>query len=274
MELDGDEAAFFSIPASVILDDVIGDRLVTVFSFFSIARGLDMRAAFSLNYIAQWSGRKPDRHAGGLNDKIKDAIARLESDGYVSIDGRMSNAGVCVATLDRDSICDRCATDRFAIVYLDEVRKILEWRPNGRSDACRSCDALLRVFAYLRMSIRRRRNALFPEEMNVDDAQDHWLDVESRRRRSPDAYNGYYCDIADELGMTSRAVSRAVDVLCELGLLYAEPLPRTKVNGRWKTTHTIFCNAYKREGRYLLDGGSDYYLREVANKRKVIDALF
>ena len=102
---------------------------------------------------------------------------------------------------------------------------------------------------------------------------DHKYDIEQRRLRSPDAYDCYYKEIAKDLGITDRAVSKATEVLKELGLIYAEALPRIHLDGQWITDHTIFCNMYKREGSKLLATGEDYYLGEAENKKKKLKQL-
>ena len=91
--------------------------------------------------------------------------------------------------------------------------------------------------------------------------------------RSPDAYDCYYYEIAEKLGLTARTVSKAVDVLNELGLIYSEPLPRIKYENKWRTDHTIFCNTYKREGNYLLISGSEYYMTEIENKKRKLNIV-
>ena len=63
-------------------------------------------------------------------------------------------------------------------------------------------------------------------------------------------------------------MSKAVAVLNELDLIYSESLPRIKYENKWRTDHTIFCNAYKREGNYLLISGKEYYQLEVENKKR------
>lgn len=272
-KLDSKASTCFPIPASIIFDDAVGDKLVTSFSFFSVTRGLDCKSAFSTNWIVEWSGKNPDRHSGGVNKKFAAAVNRLRDCGYVSFEGDISNSKMRVATFNRDKITDECNENRFALVYLDELDKILKWENTNSRDSYMNNDVLLRVFSYLRMIINRRRNALFPEEMNIDDRNDCSYDIEKRRLRSPDAYNAYYSDIAEELGLSSRVVAKVVDTLCDIGLIYYESLPRIRVNGKWKTKHTIFCNTYKREGGYLLASGKDYYMQEVANKKKLLNVI-
>lgn len=273
VRLDGKAGTCFPIPASIVFDDSAGDKLVTSFSFFSVTRGLDCKSAFTVNWMVEWSGKSQDRHSGGVNKKFATAVSHLREEGYVSFDGDVSNSRMRVATFNKDKVANECNESRFALVYLDELDRILEWKnPNSRGQRINN-DVLLRIFAYFRIVIGRRRNALFPEETNVDDKNSHSHDVERRRLRHPDAYNTYYTNVAEELGLSARVVAEAVDVLCDIGLIYAEPLPRVVVNGKWKTGHTIFCNAYKREGGYLLASGEGYYMQEIANKKMLLNAV-
>ena len=241
-ELDPDAGVYFAVPSRIILNKDMGDKRMTAFSFFSIRRGLDCGVSFSINGLVEWVGRKPDRHSNGINGKFANAIECLESEGYVSLSDKVKNSACIEACFNLDKVSQECRHDRFAIIYLDELKKILNYRNPNSKDTLLNNDNILLLFAYLRMMIFRRRNKLLPEEMNLDNRCSHEYDVDMRRRKSPDAYNGYFCDIADDLGMPARTVSKAVAVLNDLGLIYSEQLPRTKHNGKWTTNHTVFCN--------------------------------
>lgn len=269
--LDGRSAISVPIPESIIFDGDGGDKLVTAFMFFYVTRGIDSRVMFTVNWMVEWSGRKPNRHTGSINDKFSDAIGRLVDMGYLSLDGQPSNSKKCVASFDKCKVSDSCDGGYFGLVYLDELDKIMSWTPTCGRDI--DNDLLLRVFAYLRRKIVRRRNEMFGDEVDRDGRNDHGYDVEQRRLRRPDAYNGYYCDMAEELGISAKSMSRAVEALCDMGLIYVEQLPRTKADGKWRTNCTVFCNAYKREGGYLLSSGSGYYAIEVANKKKLLRSI-
>lgn len=273
VDLDSASSTSIPIPENVILDSDGGDKMVTAFSFFFITRGIDCKSMFSLNWIVEWSGRKPDRHKNGVNDKFSNAICELRNIGYIDLDCEPSNSRKCIATFDRDMVSDECNTGFFGLVYLDELDKIMSWNCSGTKDAYVNNDILLRVFAYLRMKIRLRRNRLFVNEVNMDGKNDREYDIEQRRIKMPEAYNAYYQDMAEELDISPRVMSRAVDTLCEMGLIYAEALPRVNSDGRWNTTHTIFCNAYKREKGNLLASGIDYYGVEVANKKRLLETI-
>ena len=110
------------------------------------------------------------------------------------------------------------------------------------------------------------------EEINIDNKNNYQHDINTRRLRSPDVYNCFYEDIAKDLDLATKTVSKVIDVLYELGLIYFESLPRIKYRDdneeKWKTTHTLFCNMYKREGSYLLASDKEYYLKEIENKKR------
>lgn len=93
-------------------------------------------------------------------------------------------------------------------------------------------------------------------------------DLDKRKEKFPDVYDGYQTDIANELGISQKSVSKAIEALNEIGLIYHEELPRTQVNGNWYTSATLFCNFYKREGKMLLAEGKRYYMEEIKNKKK------
>jgi len=258
-KLNGSAGTYFVVPASVILDDYEGDKLVTAFSFFSVRRGLDCKTMFTLNSIAEWSGRKPNRGERGINMRLLNAVAILEDDGYISVDGEVSNTKCSTATMNMDMVSDECSDFRFAMIWLDELEKIFGWDAPSNTDKYLNNDVLLRVFSYMRMIIYRRSG----KSCSDDD-----------RLRNPEVYNGFYKDMAAELNgdcddgrMTPRTLSKAIGVLCELGLLHRETLPRVKVGGEWRTDCTLFCNAYKRSGNMLVADGKEYCDAEINAKK-------
>lgn len=268
IELDEASKNYFIIPSSVILNNDMSEKRITIFSFFSVYRGLGSGLFFSVNNIVKWTGKQPNRNANGINNKIIQTIEYLKDEGYLTLSEELTNSSCIEAIFNLSKISQECERERFAVIYLDELKHILNYKNLNLKDAFLNNDIILLVFAYLRMKIYRRRNRLMPEEINVNNKNNHQFDIEARRLRAPEAYDCYYYEIAEELNISARTVSKAVDVLNELGLIYSESLPRIKYENKWRTDHTIFCNAYKREGNCLLISGSKYYLSEVENKKK------
>lgn len=258
--LEGVSKRFVKIPESIICENGIGEKLVTTFSFFSIKKGLDDKVMFSVNGLVEWSNKTPNRSARGVNASFANTIGFLEKGNWLLPEKKMTTGDkCCVASINMDKLDDECndTGKRFAIVYIDEVEKILAWQNPNPKDAYMSNDLILRVFAYVRMLVVRRRNRVEPG-----------LTVQERKEKWPEVWNGYYDEMAEELGITPRAFSSAVKVLCDMSLLYTEALPRVKVDSRWVTSQTLFCNTYKREGDMILASGRDYYMEEIENKKK------
>ena len=273
IELDVISGNYFAIPASIILDIDMTEKRTSVFSFFSVYRGLNSSLFFSINSIVKWMGKQPNRNANGINNKIIKVVEGLRDGGYLTLSEELDNSSCIEAVYNLSKISEECDCDRFALIYLDELKQIINYQNPNLKDSFLNSDVILLVFAYLRMKIFRRRNKLFPEEINVNDRNNHQYDISARKLRSPDVYDCYYFEIAKELGLTARTVSKAAAALGELGLIYSEALPRIKYEDKWRTDHTVFCNMYKREGSYLLASGESYYLTEVENKKKRLNIV-
>lgn len=290
VELDDDSKYYITIPHSLIIPDesvvknvdkAVVKKSLTVFSHMYVRKGGDNKVLFSVNHIVEQLGLVPNRTANGINAKILCAIDFLRDKGYISIDDIPNSRKLVYAKFNAKAVADEIhGENRFAIIYVDELEKIMSYRfSNKQNTYSTNIDSLLLVFAYLRMMIYRRRNEFLPGEGNIDGKDSRDNDIVARRLRSPDVYDCFYGDIADDLGLSARVVSEAVDILRdELHLIYYEALPRFKYkdeNGevRWRTDCTLFCNTYKREGAFLLASGTEYYESEIENKKRKLAKL-
>lgn len=267
-ELRDDSKVYFNIPASIILNNKGGKKRIAAFSFFSVYKGLNNRLFLSINCLVEWTNKIPDRHKDGVNGKFIETIEWLKSNGYIDYSELTKHDSCCEVIFNSQKIIDECQYDRFALIYLDEVKKIFNYKNPNNKDTSLSSDNILLVFAYLRMMIYRRRNKVLSEKINHS--------IEDIRADAPEVYNSYYKDIADDLNMSAKTVSKIVDILGELGLIYSEPLTRIKYDEKgekWLTTHTLFCNFYKRENIYLYNSGKDYYTIEIENKKKMLNKI-
>lgn len=258
-KLIGYERLFVKIPKALILDDSLGERRVTILSYFLLHAGMTGCVNYSINKIVEWVGKKPNGHKGKINQKFAEDILSVEEGGYIELVDKPANLTCCTATIKQNALDDLYDNGGYAMLYVDELEKIMNHVFSDESDKRMSNEIVLLVFAYLRKVIYQRPNKISDN-----------VGAETRRARSPDAYDCHYNDIADVLGLSERQVSKAVDVLNDLGLIYSETLPRKKIGDRWTTSTTVFCNRYKREKGYLLESGSGYYMKETENKKKKI----
>jgi hypothetical protein len=270
VELANVTGKYFVVPKSIILAKNTNDKRLSAFSYFVMRAGMDNRVYFSVNEIIRWLGRKQDRHSTGINNRILQMTNYFKNEGYLNFDGELTSSSAKIeAEVNNSAILQICKQENFAIIYVDEYMRIAEYQKLDvdTKDSYLNKDIILLVFAYLRMKIYRRKNRLAIDEININNKNSLDYDIHSRRKANPEAYNCYYIDIAEELGISERMVSKAANVLKEIGLIYLETLPRIKYNDNWVTEHTIFCNTYKREGNLLLDSGEEYYMREIKNKK-------
>lgn len=261
-KLDSRSSKYIVIPSSVILDGKECEKLVTVFSYFFIKRGLDDTVSSSINMIAKWCGKNPNRSQRGISAKLLAAVNKLNEDGFISVSDNPSGANIVETNVNLGMITKLCQEDRerFATVYIDEILKIVKHDGLSSSNKTLDNDVLLHVFAYLRMMIYRRKS---------DPSATQYGDNDERRVRTTETYNCYIQDMAEELGLSPAIASDAIAALREMELIYFEPLPRLKYDdSMWRTGHTIFCNWYKRESGYLVAEGSTYYEEEVKNRKK------
>lgn len=258
--LDDLSSRYIYIPLSIILDNELDVRRVGVFSYLRIHSGLNNIVNYTIPDMVAWCGGKPDRRTNGTNDKTLFVVDNLADKGYLTYLTEKSKSSYTKCKFNMDYYYDECS-EGFAVIYLDELEKIINYKRENIKDATLNSMTILLVFAYLRNKIQRRPNELKPEERTSDG-------IKNRKERLPDAFYGNIGDIAAELNVSYKTIVKILDILeCELSLIVTDRAFRVRnENGEFRTLPTIFANSYKREDRYLLDTGNDYSRMEIELK--------
>ena len=258
--LDDLSSKYIYIPLSVITNTELDIRRVGVFSYLRIHCGLNNVVNCTVSDIVEWCGGKSDRRVNGSNDKVLSTIDALSSEGYLTYLTEKSRSSYMKCKLDVDYCYSECSNG-FAVIYLDELEKIITYKRENIKDSTLNNMSILLVFAYFRNKIRRRPNELKPEERHSDG-------IKQRRERLPDAFDSNINNIAAELNISSKTLSKIIDVLeYELKLIVTDRAYRIKnEDGEFRTPPTIFTNAYKREDRFLLTVGEEYSRKEIELK--------
>ena len=260
--LEDYQSKYIYVPLSVITDTELNIRRVSIFSYLRIHCGLNNVVNFTIPDIVEWYGGKPDRRANGSNDKVLSSLDTFNDVGYLTYLTEKSRSSYMKCKFDMNYYYDDCSNG-YAVIYLDELEKIMNYEKENLKDGILSNSAILLVFCYLRNKIRRRPNELKPEERTSDG-------IRKRRERIPDAYGSNISDISNELDISSKTISKIIDILeYELELIVTDRAYRVKnEDDEFRTLPTIFANAYKREDRYLLDTGDNYSRAEIELKAK------
>jgi DNA-binding MarR family transcriptional regulator len=258
--LDEFQSKYIYIPLSVITDAELDTKRVGIFSYLRIHCGLNSVVGFTIPDMVEWYGGKPDRRVNGTNDKTLSILDTLGDRGYLTYLTEKSRSSYMKCKFDIKYYYEACS-DGYAVIYLDELDKIMNYQKENANDNILNNTTILLVFAYLRNKIRRRPNELAPEERTSDG-------IKKRKERMPDAYDSNINDIANELNISSKTLSKIIDILeHELGLIVTDRAYRVKnENDEFRTLPTIFANAYKREDKYLLDTGNNYSRTEIELK--------
>lgn len=262
------ESKYIYIPLSVITDTKLDIRRVGVLSYLRVHCGLNNVINFTVTDIVEWCGGKPDRRANGSNDKVLSTLDGFSDRGYLTYVTEKSKSSYMKCKFDTAYHYDKCS-DGFAVIYLDELEKIMSYKKENSKDSTLNNTTILVVFAYLRSKITRRPNELKPEERYPDN-------IKNRRERLPEAYSGNISDISNEIGISSKTLSKIIDILeLELELIITDRAYRIKnEDDEFRTLPTIFANAYKREDKYLLDTGDNYSRTEIELKAEIVKQYY
>lgn len=254
------QSKYIYIPLSVITDTELDIKRIGIFSYLRIHCGLNNVIGFTIPDIVEWYGGKPDRRINGVNDKTLSTLDILNDKGYLTYLTEKSRSLYTKCKFNFDYYYEECSKG-YAVIYLDELEKIMNYKKENSKDNALNNTTILLVYAYLRNKIRRRPNELKPEERTSDG-------IKKRKERLPDAYGSNIIDMANEINISPKTLSRVIDILeDELKLIVTDKAYRVKnENDEFRTLPTIFANAYKREDRYLLVTEKDYARIEIELK--------
>lgn len=260
IQLDEPSSKYIYIPLSVITDTNMDIRRVSIFSYLKIHCGLNNVIGFTIPDMVEWCGGKPDRRPNGINGKVLSVLDYFNDGGYLTYLTEKSRSSYMKCLFDTAKYYEQCSSG-FAVVYLNEIEKIMNYEKSNSKDGILNNSTILLVFAFLRNKIYRRPNELKPEERTSGG-------IRHRRERLPEAYSSNIADIANEIGVSAKTLSKIIDILeYDLELIVTDRAYRVKNdNDEYRTLPTIFANAYKREDKYLLDVGDNYSRDEIELK--------
>lgn len=260
------ESKYISIPLSVIVNNKMDTKRVGVFSYLRIHCGLNNLIGFAIPDVVTWCGMKPNNREGKTNDKFLNIVDDFCSQGYLTYLTKKDKNAYMKCKFDMEYYCGLCS-DGYAIIYLDELQKIMDYK-NLQGNSIDNSIILL-VLAYFRNKIIRRPNELKPEERTLNG-------INQRRERLPEAFGNNITTIANELGVHKQTLSKAIDILeYDLKMIVTDRAYRVKnENGDFRTLPTIFANSYKRENKCLLNTDDNYSRIEIELRAEILKQYY
>lgn len=234
--------SYILISKEIILATKYKKNRIAIFSYFAFKRGLDDTVGFSLDNIVEWCGYKVNYRKDKTNDNFAKIIKDFENGEYITTAGDITRNNYIQAKVNSDKFD---LDSQFAIIYLDEIEKLKNFKDfidPDKKNGKMSTSILLLLLSYIRLNMLRREKKYFGDKSN-----------------KPEFCFRMYKDIENDIGISSRYISKAVSILEELNLIVTRTISRTKdENDNWHTGVTLFANKYKRiDGGESIDAGYD-----------------
>ena len=271
-ELTGNSKLKITVPQSIIFDKDCNSMRLAVFVYLFVRRGQDNASFFSINTLLNWLHKKTDGRKGRINDKTVELLNHFRKQEFIIYDnlvfekekmdenGKLKKVNVWEQFFEMKFNIEKVRKENdessYTVLYWDEVLSIMNYKNIEKKDMYLNNTVLLLIFSWIRLKIGRRLNRVDEKKRSQD-----WIE----------AWECYYIDIANDLGISERMVSKCINILKELGLIYYERIPATKISDeKYRSNHVILVIQYKREGNYLIASGRDYYMNELQKKRETI----
>ena len=221
---------YVKIPREIIYNKELTDKRVIIFSYLCARRSLDDTVAFSITELCHWSKLKPNYRDGKINQKYYKVLLLLSQDGYFNkypdFNERLKESTNSVKYQQVKLNTEKFdVPDNFGIIYFDELDKILNFKElleNKKIDLVRMLSSyILLVLSYIRVNLNRMED-------------------------KPLCCFRYFSTISEDIGLSERYISRAIDILEALKIIKCQPMKREKYikneKTKYRTTPKIFAD--------------------------------
>lgn len=223
----GKTDTYIPIPRELVYASDIGDKRIVCYSYFFMNMTNENTVLGSMDYLVRWcnyipSTKKSKKTNMSMNDQFLMIVGWLEQNGFFLslMDRTIKSCDLFSCDIDRDKFL---LSENFTRIYDFEFKKI-------KSECGSFVDVVLLVLSYLRVNM--------------------WRNNENTKNPKPEMLNRHFTNISDELGLSVYVVKKAVNVLCDIGIIKIyKPTKFKDKNGNWHTEDVIFVNAY----RYVYD---------------------
>lgn len=194
---------YVRIPRYIIYNTSLGDKRVILFSYICSRRSLDDTVAFSVTELCEWSKLKPNYRDGKINQKYLNILNLFSQMNYFReypnfqqlLAEKKNSTDFYKLKLNIDKFD---CLDSFAIIYFDELQKILNFKEELKDsgvDLSRMSSAyILLLLSYIRV--------------NMNYSTD-----------KPMCCYRLYQTISNDIGLSERYISRIIDILDELNII-------------------------------------------------------
>lgn len=223
---------FIKVPKEVILAKDIPEHRLSAYLYFHFNRTKDDLVHYCPIYMIKWCKYKPNWHRGtneNIYTKFRDSMQWFFENGYL-IDFEKEKY---IQTTFQSSLLniDKLNPGRdYGSLYDFEIRAINDYhssyKPLNKS-------ILFLLLSYIRAFTWYRTNELTGHS-------------EKSKKDKPEIFYSQFTTIAAFIGINRKMVSKATEVLEQLGLIKTHRMPRYKDSSdNWHTDDIIYISPYK-----------------------------
>lgn len=199
---------YIRIPRSLIYNKELGDKRVLSYSSLLFHCWDEKRC--DIPELLSFCGFSDNRHSYAVSSEFAELFQKFDLAKYINIKSKTKNYFTFFSEPPKRS---------FGIIYKNEFAQILEYRKIQKENRVRiNHSHLVLILSYIRLNMERQPG-------------------------KPVIHFSMLKTIAENVGISPRSVTTAINILESLSIIHHEPLPRYRdEDGNWHTNIKIFVN--------------------------------
>ena len=249
---------YIKVPKEVILAKDLPEHRISTLLYLNYNQTWDEMVHYSPTYMIQWSGYKPSwnrNSKSNIYEKFKTCMDWCFFNGYI-IDydkAKYTQSKYQTSLLNLERMRPE---NNFGLLYDFEIEFIKDYKSPYKN---LNNSVILLVLSYIRAFAWSRTTEIY----------DH---SNTSKKEKPEIFHSQLQDMEHFTGISSRLISKAVDVLEEANIIKTYRMPSYKDSeGNWHNEDTIFVflYKYKKKGVYICKCSNEEYSFETELKNGI-----
>lgn len=223
---------YVKVPKEIILAKDLPEHRISTLLYLNYNQTWDEVVHYSPIYMIQWSGYKPSwnrSNKSNIYEKFKSCMDWCFLNGYLLDydETKYVQSKYQTSLLNIEKIRP---ADNFGLLYDFEIDFIKNYKSPYKN---LNTSIILLILSYIRAFAWNRTNEVY----------DH---SNTSKKEKPEIFHAQFQDMEYFTGISSRLISKVVDVLKNLGIVETYRMPNYKDSeGNWHNEDTIFVFLYK-----------------------------
>lgn len=229
---------YVKVPKEIILAKDLSEHRISTLLYLNYNQTWDEIVHYSPTYMIQWSGYKPSWNRNAKNniyEKFKSCMDWCFLNGYI-VDydkNKYTQSKYQTSLLNIEKLRPE---SNFGLLYDFEIEFIKNYKSPYKN---LNSSVILLILSYIRAFAWNKKTELY----------DH---SDTSKKEKPEIFHAQFQDMEYFTGISSRLISKAVDVLEEAKIIKTYRMPSYKDSeGNWHNEDTIFVFLYRYKKKGL-----------------------